>query len=167
MCYPKIYKPRQAAMSSRRLTAFFQYLGTPVSRGASYHTCMGDLQLLPAPWAPFAPTTSAEVVLHSSGPREHLKPFLLGPPWTLHLHSPAPQGSSASALLPPAGCGVAMTVLGLGQQEVRPKGQQTVGSRPHTRASRLRIQLCFHGNVQSRGSMVPFPHGSGSYALHG
>lgn len=110
---------------------------------------MGDLPLLPAPQAPFAPTTSAEVFFHSQDPGNNFNVFSLDP-------SPAPsapQGPSTPAALPPTWHRAVTTTLGLGQPEGRPKGQQTVGSRPH--ASRLRIQLCFHGNVQSRGSTVP------------
>lgn len=111
-----------------------------------------NLPLLPAPRAPFAPTASAEVVLCSPGSistpfsQAHLGPFSCIPqPHRVTLHR-----------LPsyPLGTGW-RDMPGLGQQEARPKGQQTVGSRPHTRASRLRIQLCFHGNVQSLRSMVP------------
>lgn len=65
----------------------------------------------------------------------------------------APQGPSTPAPLPPTWYRAISTTLGLGQQEVRPKGQRTVASCPH--ASRLRMQLCSHGNVQSRAVLVP------------
>lgn len=143
-------------MTSLKLTALLQYLDISISwRSVPTASARRDLPLLPAPKAPFAPTASADVVVCSPGPREHLKSFLSGPPYTLLRHSPARQSPSVPALLPLAGWGVARTMLRLGQQEVRPKGQQTEGSRPHTRTSWLRIQLCFHGNVQSHGSTVP------------
>lgn len=151
---PKGLQTTPRSYDPLRLAPFLQHRGPQHLGVLPTAAAVGRLPLPPAPRAPFAPTTSAEVVLCSPGPRECLNPFLSGPPRTPLPHPPAPQGPSASAPLPPAGHRAATTEPGLGQQEVRPKGQQTVGSRPRPRASRLRIQLCFHGNAQSRGSTV-------------
>lgn len=153
-CYLKVCKRRHAATTSLRLAPVLQHRGTPTPRGASHRSRRGTL--------PLAACSSGSLHPHRLSRGCPLLPRAQGTSQSFSLRPasdpspapPAPQGPSASAPLPPAGHGAATTEPGLGQQAVRPKGQQTVGSRPRPRASRLRIQLCFHGNAQSRGSTV-------------
>lgn len=135
-------------MTFSRLIPFLQCLGTPISQSASHHSCHGRFTLAACSSGFLCPHHLSGGVFHSQDPGNNFNLFSLDP------SAPsAPQDPSTPAPLPPTWHRTATTTLGLGQQEVRPKGQQTVGSRPH--ASRLRMQLCFHGNLQSHGSTAP------------